>query len=694
MPRIPGIGDGDTDFARFTFALWESQNNKYTFYVNRWRRTLDFLRGQHWKTLQHINIETLPAWRRFPLQNYTLAFYNDFLTDYLKSEIRYSAIPASPDPDDIDASDLAEQIMSFLWDRTGMDRKRIDLAAWIVATGTGVLRIFWDTNTGNKVPLGIPTPDGGFVPIDPDTLELRVGDPIEVDAGEIGVEVVSPQFVRWAQRPAHGVMVGLLMTYEEVITFYGQDIANRLSYSDSHEGISADLNQIHQPGATPTTDQTALVIEHYLPPSFHHPQGLWWTAAKGGSMLLHEPWPLPGGRIPIVSFRWIPIPGESHIGMSPLHSITFENKIYEEITARILEWYGKAKPKVLLKSGGGIAAGELTDEPYQEIVVNQGGEPEPLEVSDAPGGLFRILQIAQQDMQISSGRPFEEQDQLPEGLATSRIRVPSEMKTSRVITTAHIDSKSAWKEVGEILLHYVGNFYNEERVVAVHGPDKGFQWAKFSGQQLMRDGDLAATIRVDDIPLFPQNRQNLRDTVIALLQTQAGQILFADPSGQLDMDRVNAALQATGLDVNLNLNDADVLEARNEQIEFKNWDGQSELPEPQIWQNHNVHWDEHSATLKSRRFRAWRPEARQAFLEHLQATGDILNQQAAEEAKAMVDQERELRSVREQEGLRADVQREWAKEMIGLVAETTGLEIQDLLGLLKRPENNNPTNEG
>lgn len=685
MPRVPERDASHSDYANFTSDLWQGLDGKYNFYVNRWRRTLEFLRDQHWNTLKDYDRDVLPSWRRFPLQNYTLAFYNDFLTDYLKSEVRFSAVPASPDPQDIDAAELAEQLMSYLWDRLGMDRKRIDLGAWVMATGTGVLRIFWDTNTGDTIPVGVPTPDGGFMPIDLNTMQPKVGEPDMVDAGEIGVEVVSPQFVRWAPSPAQGVMIGILLTYEEAETFYGKEKADRLDYSETHQGIAADLNQIDQPGVTPSVDKRALVVEHYLPPSYQHPEGLWWTASGHGRELITPPWPLPGGIIPVVSFRWIPMPGERHIGLSPLYGITFENKVYEEITAKILEWYGKAKPKRLLKAGGGLTYGSFTDEPFQEVVVNQGGEPEMLQVDDAPAGLFRVLNLIQNDMQVTSGRVFEEGDQLPEGLASTRIRQPPEMKTSRSVTTALMNSRSAWREVGEVLMHYVGEFYNEERVVAVQGPDKGFLWRRFSGQQLVRDGDLAATIKVDDIPLFPQNRQNLRDTVIGLLQTQAGQILFADPSGQLDMDRVNAALQATGLDVNLNLTDPDVLEARNEIVEFQNWDGQTPLPEPQFWQNHSTHWDEKTAVLKSQRFKAWRPEARQAFLQNVQAHGQILDQQAAEEAQAMIEQEQQLRQVREQEELRADVMKEWARQLIELVAKTTGMEVEDVMGVLERP---------
>lgn len=696
--RLPESTDRPSEWARFTFTLWEGLNGKYQFYVERWRRTLEFIRDQHWQALKQYDRTVLPNWRRFPLQSYTLAFYNDYLTDFLKSEVRFSAIPTSPDPHDIDAAELAEQLMKHLWNKLGMDRKRIDLAAWIIATGTAAVRVYWDTDTGDLVPLGIPQPGGGIIPIDPDTLQAMPGaEPAMVDSGEIDIEVVSPQYVRWAENPSHGVMLGLLLSYEEAKAFYGEDVADRLQYADTHQGVSADLNQIEQPGVTPSIDQRALVIEHYIPPSAEHPEGLWWTAAQGGQMLIHGPWPLPAGVVPIVSFRWVPVPGENHIGLSPLYGITFQNKIYEEITAKILEWYNKAKPKRLLKAGGGISAGDITDEPYQELVVNAGGEPENMDVDDAPSGLFQVLNLIQGDLQITTGRAFEEGSQLPEGLAQGRTRQPAELKQSKAITTAFMNAKTAWKEVGEILMHYVGNFYNEDRVVAIQGPDKQFLWREFRGDQLVREGDLAATLMVDDIPLFPQNRQNLRDTVVALLQSQAGQLLFAGPDGQVDMDRVDAALQATGLDVHFDNLDPDVMEARNEEVAFRNLREGQDPPQVREWQEHGTHYESHTKILKGQRFKAWPQHAQQAFLQHVQQTGEVLNQQAESEAQAMVEQERQLREVREQAEVRADVMKEWARQLIALVAESTGLELQDIYGLLEKDrvqEDEEPTTEG
>ena len=52
----------------------------------------------------------------------------------------------------------------------------------------------------------------------------------------------------------------------------------------------------------------------------------------------------------------------------------------------------------------------------------------------------------------------------------------------------------------------------------------------------------------------------------------------------------------------------------------------------------------------------------------------------------MVDQEKQLRSVRAQEELKADVMKEWAKSLIDMVSQTTGLEIEQVKKLAEEAE--------
>jgi len=660
------------DFGKFTHDTWRDLDITYQYWIPRWKRTIEFLRGQHWTTLKKIGTDSLPAWKRYPLINYTLAFYMDYMSDFLKSKVRWSATPASPDPADISAAELIEQLNMFVWEKVGMEGKRIELAAWLLSCGTAHIRTFWDTNTGKMLPLAIPGPDGQLIPLDESGQPNPGGPMIQVDQGEIGMEIISPQYVRHSPVSAHGVMVGILLSKEEVTSLYGEDKAEELTYTSSHEDFDSNLHTIETPTVTPTRDERALVIEHYIPKSSLYPDGLWWVADAGGKKMLHGPSPLPGGHIPVVTFVWVPVPGQKNVGMSPLYDMTFSNKMYEEIMARVLEWHNKVKPKILLKSGGGLTYGDINDEPFQELVVNPGGEPDIMEFRQVPDTFFKSLADAQNDMLMVGGYQFNQQkgaQDVGQGDATNRWRKPSVPVELGPAALAIMNSSAAWEKIGKLIPAYAAAFYTEPRVIALQGADRTYQWKEFTGSIDLKD--INATIKIDETSLYPWNRQSLRDTVSAVMDTNFGQLLFSDAEGNPNMDRINAAMNATGIDLAIEGLDPDVVEARNEHSAFK----EGQFSEAQFWQNHGAHLDEHEKVLKSMTFKSWPPEAQQAFVQHVQQTSELMNQAAQEEQQAMIAMEKALRDVRETAEFQANVKEMIAEAVIESVTEALKAQI-------------------
>jgi len=659
MPHVipPKDADGE-DFARFTHESWRDLDSTYQYWVNRWKRTLEYIRSQHWNTLKKYDPEKLPTWKRFPVLNYTLAFFQDYLADFLKSEIRFTALPASPDPTDINAAELVEQLDKYIWDKLDMSVKRIQLSSWLLSCGTAYLRVFWDTNTG--IPIEVPFPDGQVV---------------TVDKGEIGVEVVSPQYVRFSPVPAHGCMIGLLLSREEATSLFGP-MAEDLKYSSTYDDFDANLHAIETPTSAPTKDERAMVIQHYIPRSSLHPDGLWWTMG-GNDTLLNGPYPLPGGEVPIVPFVWIPVPGHPHIGQSPLYDVTFSNKLYDELMARVLEWHNKVKPKILLKSGGGLTYGDMNEEPFQEVVVAPGAEPEFMETRQVPDTFYKSMQDAQNDMMMVAGYALSNtgaDPQLGQGSATNRFRTPSTPVEQGPTAVAIMNSKASWEQLGRLIPAYASEFYTEPRVLAIQGPDRMYQWKEFIGAVDLKD--LSATIKVDEIALYPWSRQALRDSVASVMETRFGEILFMDPAtGQPNLERIHAAMNATGIDVAIPTIDPDISEARNEHMMFEEMQDPQmaqQAPQPQFWQNHQAHLNEHEIILKSISFQKWAQPGQQAFLQHVQQTSELMNQAANEEQQSMIDMERALREVRETAELQADIKKLVAEAVIDSMKEALG----------------------
>ena len=178
--------------------------------------------------------------------------------------------------------------------------------------------------------------------------------------------------------------------------------------------------------------------------------------------------------------------------------------------------------------------------------------------------------------------------------------------------------------------------------------------------------DINATIKIDETSLYPWNRQSLRDTLSAVMDTNFGQLLFSDAAGSPDMDRINAAMNATGIDVAMPSLDPDAVEAKNEHSAFKEGQGPQE---PQFWQDHGAHLDEHEKVLKSMEFKSWPEQAQQAFVQHVQQTSQLMNQAADEEQQAMIAMEKALRDVRETAEFQANVKEMIAEAVIESVTE-------------------------
>jgi len=659
--RIP---DNPSDLATFSQTSWDDLDGFYSFWTERWKRSIDYIRSLHWRAPQELSDSQIPAWRRFPVVNMTLSVYNDYLAQWLQSRVRFSAIPDSPDPKDIASAELADQVLKYLWDRLDLETKKIDIGAWLMATGNADVRIFWNANTGDLVPLAIPGPEGKLIPVNPETLQPdpSMQQPVMLDAGEIGLEVISPQLVRWSPERAKGAMVGFLLSYDDVLGRYGEDVAKKLTYGKTAGALSVDLLSLVGSNATMYTEETALVIEHYLPRSFRHPNGLWWTSSK--RQIITPPNNLPAGQMPLVHFRWIPLPGHPTMGLTPLHDLTFSNKVYDEILAKQMEWLNRVVPKVIRKTGDGLKLGEITEEPGQELIVQPGAEPVWPQLPAPPEQFYRTKQDAAEDMLLVGGYRFRRQKEMPPGEAMQRVRsAPRTTNEGSEVALAVVNSKSAWQRLGHILLSYAAKFYTEPRVISVIGADRTYQWREFSGADL---ANLPATLHIDELSLYTWNRQSMKDSVIAVLGTPAAGVLFAGPDGNLDRDRVNAAMDAVGIDVSADTLDPNVLEARNENHDFRSLTGQEGQPVPEVapWQDHQTHAKEHTRELKGMSFRSWPQPAQQAFLQHISQHEKAVAEAAQAEQEQMLGQEKALREIRATAETQQDVRTEFGKKLV------------------------------
>ena len=66
MPHvIPKPDAPHEDFARFTYDAWRDLDNLYSFWIQRWKRVIEYIRSQHWNAVKTTDPEKLPKWKRW-----------------------------------------------------------------------------------------------------------------------------------------------------------------------------------------------------------------------------------------------------------------------------------------------------------------------------------------------------------------------------------------------------------------------------------------------------------------------------------------------------------------------------------------------------------------------------------------------------------------------------------------------------
>jgi hypothetical protein len=508
-------------------------------------------------------------------------------------------------------------------------------------------------------------------------------EPIMVPAGDIVVDVISPQMARWGMSKAHGVMIGYLLSYDEVAQRHGYEVADKLSYTGSVGGsLTLDLLNPVVPYNPEQRSNKALIREHYLPRSSVNRQGLWWTCSH--DVMITEPKPLPGGIIPVIHFRWIPFPGHPTFGLSPMYDLTFTNKLYEEMQARSLEWAAKVTPKVLLKQGGGVAVGDLTEEPAQELLVPEGLEPEGMGTVPEPPNIFmNTRNEAREDLLVVGGYRFSRSKEIPPGEATARFRrAPEMINDGEQAALAQICSKTAWQKLGYAMIAFATEFYPDGKIMGISGPNATYEWRELKKSQIK---DIRAKLRVDELPLYQWNRQSMKDNVIALFSTGAAEVLFAGEDGQMDRDRIQAAIEAVGLDASIPMTDPDVMEARNELHIFRNLPENATPPDVTPWQNHESPLAIKTREIKGLGFKGWPEHASKALLENIAGHEQAISEAQSQQSQGMLEQEQALRQIRATVETQQDVRTALGEALIEVIKGTMA-EMLDVGEPTKREE--------
>lgn len=636
----PGEDADEGDYASYSRALWDDQDHLLFPLHQSWVQNLLFLTNRQWwqvdKLSGNFTLPKVPEWKERPQSNISLAYYKTFLAKATKNRPAVQAVPASGDPDDLNAAELAEEVLEAKWRELNLARQLRKAIAWTIATGNAYIYPFWNTDTGKVVPLTVPVdlPDGTTVDAiidangEPVLLEDGTPDPtaepIYMAEGDVGVKVYSPFQIR----------VNADAEYEEDVEWViiaesrpVQDVRNQ--YPDKAWEINADDTRIDEydrlmnslmsgPDTqmvgtmNPDTADKALVLHYHEKPSPQFPQGRYWVSCNNSTILV-EPTELPEGLWPcIIHMTDVDVPGRYH-AMPTLEAIIGINREYNELNAQIKEHHNMhSRGKWLVPKGSGIKKGTITNRPGEVIQYNPGFEPKQADLKSLPAAVYNERERLLSDFEQVSGVHKISMGAPPPGVTAgvAFLQLQEADDTDFGPFLQMLEESVAM--LSGMILQIIKDNYEEERLIAVSGPNKRYIVKSFIGSDLQGVHDIVP-VYGSSAPWGQVAKQNL----LMQLATQIPEMFQDKESGMFDAAKLARLLPLGGLESVSANEDEDIAEARTEQMMFEEYIPGSPLPMVEFYQNHMVHYKEHVRLLKSAKFKQWDEESAMLFKQHV-----------------------------------------------------------------------------
>jgi hypothetical protein len=662
--------EDEKKYARYSRALWDEQNEYMAALQQVWTQNILFLTGRHWwgpDTKGIFKPKRVPSWREQPVTNFVLAFYRNFLAKALKNRPAWTVLPASTEPDDVHAAELGDQVLEAKWQENRIARVLRSAVSWTIATGTGILYPYWNSNTGRYVVseavLEVPVYDengeivgmeeqpvlldkDGEPQLGPDGRPDPAASPHYVDEGDVGVRSYSPYQVRVnpeaeADEDLTWVIIADVRSIRELAVTNPDEIHDIKPEAvdlagDVDRALLQFGNLTGEPGTrlSPAGDERdrdldrVLVLHYHEKPSSEHPFGRYWVSA--GDVLLVPEQDLPEGLWPpIVHLEDVVIPGRWYAS-SVLEQIIPLNKNYNEINAQIKEHHNlMAKGKWLVPRGSGIKPGMITNAPGEIIQFNPGFQPSQAQIASLPQSVIEERNRVFSDIEMVGGQHRVSFGKAPPGVSAGVAFLQLQEADDTDIGPFLAMLEDGVAQLAGGILQIIKERYTTERLIHVVGADKRYQVRSFKGADLRGVRD----VRPQAGSSFPWSK-TAQQSMLLTLAAQMPQLFMDRETGQFDNAKFAQLLPIGGLGNLGNESDIDVQEALREEEMFATYGVESnELPEVGFWQNHDIHYRQHVRVLKSATFRDWSPQGQQAFMEHVQQTMQARDQKAVQMAQ-------------------------------------------------------------
>lgn len=406
---------------------------------------------------------------------------------------RFDTIPDSASEEDKDAALLGLDILTDIWQREEINRKRIPMMMWMQQCGHAYLKVTWDGESGKEM-------------MNPETGEIG-------REGRCRIDVVSAFEVfpdPLAKELDEDDCARLIHAKVRKLDYF-QNTYDR-GYMVKAEGnwlqslqYEARVNtmSVNSPGGSASDEQgnhdSAIEMSLYEKPGKKHRKGRHIVVANG---VLLKDGELPVGMYPFAKFDDVVIGGKYNSEACVTHARPLQDQ-WNATVARRGEWVRKMLAgKYIAAKGHGLAKEALNDRNGEVVEYNpvpMAGPPQAMDIPQIPQYAYQETVEIESGMSDIFGLSEVAQGRLPSaGIPAKGMELLLEADETRAGIEIE-QHEHAYARLGTLILKHIEAFAKTKRSIQKRQAQGGFQIKEYTGKDL-RGNTAVMVVRGSTVP--------------------------------------------------------------------------------------------------------------------------------------------------------------------------------------------------
>lgn len=618
--------------------LAEQSRSVRSRYEPQWYLNIAFYLGDQWVFWNRGRIDkpVIPKHRILLTDNRIMPVVLTRLAKKTKTRPIWTCVPNSPSDSDVDGAELATTVIESKWKELCMEQKLFSALMWADICCAGFWKITWDSTYGDKVSI-VVGPDGA--PLqgqDGRLMRAEQMPPAVLQQGNLQTKTVYEGDVCLEVRSPFQILQDPLADTLEECEWLIEEVVQSEEYVLRHFGVNmtGDTEIASGPAESAffpswqmggsSNYKGVKVRELWMKPNsqFENGRRVVWARDK---VLVDEDNTYKS--LPYVMFQGAPIPGRFW-PTSIVEQLREPQIELNKIKSQIRENAQRIGNPALLKDR--FSNVSYSGVPGEEVFfdgTNPIGVPSYLQPPNMPPYVIEEIDRIEASIQEISGQHEVSNSQVPAGVtAASAINLLLEQDDTRLGPTIS-EMETQLSYAGRMVLELVAEYYTEERMLKIAGPDANYDFVSFKGEML--HGNTAVEVQAGSA--FPTSKAAkqaaIRDLLTLMLQN--GQT--PDPR---TMRRIMRDFQIGGLEAFTEDISRDVGQCNRE-----HWLMYRGQPLPiNSFDNDTIHIGEHEDQMKSNKFFRSDPRIQALFYAHVNLHKQRLEAQQQAQAEAMQQQ--------------------------------------------------------